>query len=709
MNTAPRLHVSAPQSNDLLQCLAQSGYALTHYDDPVEAVRATPDRGVLLLLARNYPHAAEPVSPATWTEIERRGLRAYVEFPAALPGAPAGPLRRLGLERVVCARPFGALAEGEILAIPAAHLLPYPANEPLLAMGKVAGYRRALFGLPDDALPLLWPHGSGLVAATALSRFVSGRFGPHTAWLAVWQAILARLCENGELPKLHAEPQVRPSYTAAAALSPDAERQALERGSDWFRRARLFVHPDWEAHYADVAQLRSAPWPADDRVAAPPPADWPVGDGSRGLLEGPSAAIRWDGVQGVRWWRRFDCCAEVAGALAQAGALLGADEHRSVARRLTDWLLDESILAGGERMDPAHPAYGLFGWNDVPRYWRELDGFAVYYADDIARGLLGLLRVLSAESEAGAAPVRHARRLLLGLVSLLDLTNAQGYLPNRIDGPDLVSRGRRHYAASDAVSLSPHFQSYMWACFLWGYKETGYPLFLERARAGIARMMAGYPDEWRWTNGLQQERARMLLPLAWLIQVDDRPLHRQWLERIAADLLAAQDACGAIREELGDLSKGGYGPPQSNADYGKGEASLIQQNGDPACDLLYTSNFAFVGLHEAACATGERRYREAADALAGFLIRVQARSDDRPELDGAWLRAFDFRQWDYWASNADIGWGAWCCETGWTQGEILATFALRQAGAALWDAAGRAGLQPHLEPVLMEFERDARG
>lgn len=33
-------------------------------------------------------------------------------------------------------------------------------------------------------------------------------------------------------------------------------------------------------------------------------------------------------------------------------------------------------------------------------------------------------------------------------------------------------------------------------------------------------MMASYPEQWSWTNGIQQERARMILPLAWLYRVE---------------------------------------------------------------------------------------------------------------------------------------------------------------------------------------------
>jgi len=73
------------------------------------------------------------------------------------------------------------------------------------------------------------------------------------------------------------------------------------------------------------------------------------------------------------------------------------------------------------------------------------------------------------------------------------------------------------------------------------------------------------------------------------------------------------------------------------------------------------------------------------DKLAAFLCRVQVRSEAHPELDGAWFRAFEFRRWEYWASSADAGWGAWSVEAGWTQTWITAVLAMRQLKTSLWD------------------------
>ena len=128
---------------------------------------------------------------------------------------------------------------------------------------------------------------------------------------------------------------------------------------------------------------------------------------------------------------------------------------------------------------------------------------------------------------------------------------------------------------------------------------------------------------------------------------------------------------------------------------------MIQSNADAASDLLYTCNFAFVALHEAAAATGDPFYREAEEKLATFLCRIQIRSETHPELDGGWFRAFDFKRWEYWASNTDAGWGAWCIESGWTQSWITSVLALRQMNTSLWDLTKASKVNRHF-PTLRE-------
>jgi hypothetical protein len=190
--------------------------------------------------------------------------------------------------------------------------------------------------------------------------------------------------------------------------------------------------------------------------------------------------------------------------------------------------------------------------------------------------------------------------------------------------------------------------------------------------------MAAFPG-WRLeANRVETERCRMLLPLAWLVRADDTLEHRAWLDTIARDLIARQDASGAIPQEPGTVVA-------SNDGYGTEECALVHAAGDPATDALYAINFGFVGMHEAAAATGSAEYARSTERMAGFFTRTQTRSDTHPELDGTWYRGFDFRKWDYWASDGDWGWGVWTNEIGWTHSWVTAMLAMRQTGANLWD------------------------
>ena len=44
---------------------------------------------------------------------------------------------------------------------------------------------------------------------------------------------------------------------------------------------------------------------------------------------------------------------------------------------------------------------------------------------------------------------------------------------------------------------------------------------------------------------------------------------------------------------------------------------------------------------------------------------------ENPMQNGAWCRAFDMDLEEAYGCPHDIGWAANCCETGWTEAEIL--------------------------------------
>jgi hypothetical protein len=699
----PYLVFSCRPNNDLYVALkGSSQISVLRCSGPAEAVEAAPRGAGVLILADGYPDRETPLNAELFESAAHKRLRLYVEFPSFLPGKEMGRPRETKWERgVVSADAFGqALRKMRIVTINSCRFIPVDVENPYLVMARVAGFDYATFGLPKETFPILFelppdPPQSGpvLVSTTKLSQFITARYGPQDAWGPIWRMILGWLQPGRATPDVKWLPVVRPSFRADDELPPHVEVQALRRGIGWYFQAPLLVRRSWLAKYDEPAN-REEPtkdWPFGHRIALMPHPQVRAGDGSLGILEGFTSTILPDGTQPLRWWRRHDCNGEVAGTMAVAGVALHSGRDLRVAANLGDYLYFQSIMSRGARDDPDNPAYGLFGWNDVPDYWDKMDGYGVYYGDDNARGMLGMMM-----AAAALKTNRWDERLAKGLLANLRVSSQFGFQPNRIDTAPLEKNGWRHFFDSRTATFSPHYQAYVWASYLWAYRHGGSPLFLERAKTALGMMMKLAPEKWETGNALRMAEARMLLPLAWLVRVEDTAEHRLWLRRIAEDLLSVQAPCGAIREQSGHPQSTAPMVPSNDA-YGKAEGSILQDNGDPATDLLYTLNFAFLGLHEAAAATREGQYREAEDRVADFLCRVQVRSEKHPELDGAWFRAFDFQRWDYWGSNNDAGWGAWCTETGWMQSWITAVLALRQMRTSLWDLTSQVDLKSDLE------------
>jgi hypothetical protein len=207
---------------------------------------------------------------------------------------------------------------------------------------------------------------------------------------------------------------------------------------------------------------------------------------------------------------------------------------------------------------------------------------------------------------------------------------------------------------------------------------------LAKTKEAIRITMEAYPKKWLWGSSLQTQRARMILPLAWLTRLENTAEHRRWLDIVASDMLAFQSETGAIREEIGE-GKGMFKALKSNDDYGSDEGSLIFKNGEKISCQIYTNNFALFSLHEAALATGNARYATATQKLSDYLTKIQVQSSKHSDLNGAWFRGFDYGKWEYWASNSDAGWGAWCTLTGWIQSWILATKVQILQKQSYWD------------------------
>ena len=679
--------LSCRRDNDLFVVLESNGLKCSRYDTPVEAIKNAVTGSPILIMADGYPQALTTFDNSLHEAATQKNLRLYIEFPAYIPELTIGSIRSTHLERgVVTSNVFGdAMAVNDLVIIHDCRFVDIDAPNPYMVLAKVAGFDTAVYGLQGtESFPVLFQHPTRdkmLVATTKLSQFVTGRYVPKHSWQAIWKMILQWLEPEESIPSLQWTQTVAPTYSRDDPLPARAQRDSIIRGIDWHYNAKMLVHESWRSELNNYGSNKP--------VGPAPDASSPVGNGTYGLLEGVHSGIdSSDGGQKIRWWLRTDVNGESSIAFALRSLIDGDDRFKTVAANLADWVYVKSgLLHNG---DPSDGNYGLLGWAPDTR--------GTFYQDNDIKAILGCI---------GTAAILKSDRwdeaLAKNILGNFRTTGQMGFRKNALRDPVVTNNGWQYYWKRRFVNFHPHYETWIWASYLWLYDKTGYLPLLERTRQAITLTMNAYPKEWRWTNGLQQERGRMLLALAWLVRVDDTPQHRAWLEQIADDMMEDQVSCGAIREELGDLGRGQYAPPTSNVSYGTSEASLIQQNGDPLADMLYTCNFAFLGLHEAYAATGNGKYLRMENKLAEFFIRIQVSSEDHPELDGAWYRAFDYELWDYWGSNADHGWGAWSVESGWTQGWITTVLALRETNLNLWDLTARSEIEKVFDPIRQEM------
>ena len=683
----PRLNFVCDEQNDLYQAVKQGGTRVARFTTAAEAIAKAESGSALLILADGYPRTATKFENTDQQAARAKKLKLYVEYPLAetFPGLEMGTPKKTEWERVVVASDrFGTnLARLRILAAHDCHFIPAKGVNPWLIVGRVAGFDTAVYGIPANAFPILFktPDGETIIATTKLSNFKSGRYAPARDWETVLTELLAELSPENAPIHLKWEPSVRPAYSATAKLPRNAERKAFEAAADWVINSRLLVSPSEtnDIYKALRANGESRSLPSQSANDA---------DGSEGILEGYASGILHDGNQLQRLPLRADCHTESAMVLA-----LDQDKRsRQISANLLDFVYFKSGMCAGPRANPKHGAFGLVAWGDVAPTW-----MVANYGDDDARVILAtILSASSLKSDKWDAPITKA------ILANYRTTGKLGFRGDRIDIPAL-EQGWKQYYEGQPINYSPHFESYLWACNLWAYRQTGFRPFLDRTKTAISMTMKVYPTGWRW--GDNSERARMLLCLSWLTQLENTPEHREWLMTVATDLLKRQGPSGAIHEWLGGTGGGHYQIPQSNEAYGTGETPLIQKNGDPASDQLYTTGFALLSLHEAVAATGDPKLKAAEDKLAQFLCRVQIRSKDVPYLNGWWFRAFDDNRWDYWSSSADVGWGAWSLESGWAQAWTAAVLAMRDKNTSFWEMTSNVAIKDDFnewKPKMLE-------
>ena len=659
--------------NDLYKTLVDNYSGIRLYATLDEALQeAQQDQGIMVM-ADDYPTATPvSVSDEQVTKIREYNIRLYVEYAAnndalGITGYGSGNdgLRGMQFNRAVVVNGEALnMADYSLLYVHGARFRKKTdVSNAWLVSAKVAGYDTADFGLENtEPFVLLEENAEGnvLIASTKLSQFISGRYAPYERWQTLWQSVLSWVTQSQVSP-MEWRPAMNPHYGADEMLADDAYSEAVRLNTQWYMNSGVM----------------------------------PGSDGTDGIYECFKSGGSFDiyGDQKLSTTMRADCNGESAGNLALAGVVLNNEAYKNVAYNVTEWLL-QSSMATGDRSDPTSAQYGLLSWNTLD------SGLESYYGDDNAKAILGMIIAASALEED-----KWDQRILEVILANFRTTGVYGFRSGKLFGSNLENYGWEYYYNQETVNYASHYESLLWGCYLWAYDKTGYEPLLERSKTAISMMMAAYEKtmkkdvddgtgEWTWTNGMQQERAKMLLSLAWLARIEPTDEHIGWLNTMITDLMAYQDAdTGALREAIGEEGEGiaKYGPFTSNDQYGQHEAPVIQKNGDPCSDALYTSSFAMMTLNEAYAAmiaTGNQElaatYKSYLDALADYLVRIQQVSDN-DKYNGVWTRGFDYEKWEVYGSDGDAGWGIWCTETGWSQAWISSTLSLMLLDTNIWD------------------------
>ncbi len=653
MNQSIHAVFCTKKSGDLSQALRESGYSYQTADSIEEAIALSEEGGAVFSLADEYPRRGTVLTREALEAARVKHIKLYIEYPEEVLGEKTGEMKNILFERAIAPDGFmGCMEPGSILMINGCWHRPYFTKGPgMLCLAKAAGYDRIVYGLPeryDVLLDWLDERQDVLVATSCLSHFITGRYAPTGRWRALWQQIM-KMMGLGEI-NLRWTPDVTIEAGREDVLAPDARRLAYERNVDW-----LYNHMITRAS-PDIS-----------------------------VLEGYESAVDCTGKQFARGIVRADCLGETAMEMACGWRQTGHPEYKKTAVGLIEHTLKDGAFYQNK---PESPMYGLINWfEDLP----------VFYGDDNARALLGLLSAREMLNDS-----RWDEKILRCVLANLRTSDRNGLRRPRLQ-EDTFRDSWLDYYNEEIDILAPHYQAYQWAVNLWMYELTGVDELLIKSERAIEKVMEKFPDRIRWQNSLTGELARMLLPLSFLMRVNPTDKHRRWLNRAVDALLEYQVPCGAIRDAFGELSLGNYPPPQSNESYGTKEASLIQENGDPATDMLYTTNWAFLGLWEASQVLKNSRVKAAYEKLRDFLLRIQVRSEKYPNLDGAWMRSFDYEKWEYWGSAADIGWSAWSIETGWVNAWIAAVLMLEERGESLMQTSSKESFRAIAEEIYRDM------
>ena len=425
---------------------------------------------------------------------------------------------------------------------------------------------------------------------------------------AKWQLLITEIISY--LAGERVDPAFPPpvvSFRETAVSSPSDTDDAVKRGMGWIESAKILVR-----------------------------------DGLDGAHEGYTNSISaYTGIQAHAKNVRTDCTCEIGGALLFDSLITGNELSRRRAESLFDFAFEFMQVKSGDHK-------GMMRWS--------AGAWETCFQDDVARAILPLLLLQHFGKE-----VPYFKEIEDALYYMLITTAKNGI---RVAATEiyLLTEEMIEKLKNGEPEPSAHFGAYYHAALLLAYRINKKKEYLDCAVRGLSSLMAAYPDTYRETSETE-ECTRLIFPLAVLFGITGAREHYEWLSRITDELALRRHPSGGYAEW-----DTGYKAACSRNH--KGECALLANNGDPVADLLYSNNWLPLAFAYAYMVTGEERYRELWCSHASFILSAQMHSD-RPELNGAWTRAFDMDAKENYGMPHDAGWGPHCIESGWTVAEIL--------------------------------------
>lgn len=448
-----------------------------------------------------------------------------------------------------------------------------------------------------------------LVCSFRLSGFKGARFAPWNEVKEVVSFIVQWLTEDAvDLTDLNAAYSTG-HYLAEKPLKEQVEK-SIDKAMNWFDDANVVLD-----------------------------------DGKSGALEGLGTEVYSNGHQRISQILRADCIGEIALPYYLDYLLTGNAESMKRSDNLLDFVFENYVCREQGAL------FGMMRWTN--------EAWGICYQDDVARAILPqLLKCHFSDTRD------HLDDCVNALRFLVKTTGTDGTREFRTDNIVLDEAEFKRLRETPGNLPSAHYNAYYYAALLLTYKLTGIGEFKEVAIKGLTTIMELYPNT-RREQSETQEYCRLILPLSWLYWVTKAEIHKAWLYQVTDDLeKMAHESGGYIEWDTG------YQASMRN-EKGEEESSLITENGDPVADLLYSNNWLPVAFMQAYLITGDDKFNKLWERNVKFFINTQIKSDNK-QINGTWARAYDVDRKEVYGSPADMGWGPWAIESGWSIAEVTA-------------------------------------